>query len=682
MPAAFEPIRDFKGNVIGSLDVGMAKDRLWVVQRENQKVIAVITVLGLSFSLLASLISTYEITRPLKSLKAKMSAFAGGDMSVRADCDESGETSDELAILGRAFNVMMDEVSGKEAEKKRHLGAIEEKNSELARLNEQLMVKNEEIEIAYEETQSQTEELHAINEELKLLNDDLDRKNAELKMANRKIVEEEAELKEAKDKLRFIYDSIRDFILLVGYDHAVLEANRHFAEALNAKEDAVIGRDLFELLSIKGPEAGSPIRKAIEAMMPVEEELTNGAGRTFMLRAYPFIDANASPGRSVVYIRDITEQRMMAHKMMQTDKLSSLGELVSGVAHELNNPLTGIMCFSELMMEDDLPAGVTAKLKRINDASHRCKKIIDNLLTFARWKVLEKGYEDVNKIIMECAELRGYQLKLDNISMELDLDPALPCTMLDEGQIHQVFVNLINNASDAIKSKGGGRIRIASGHRDGRIVVTFADSGTGMSEEVANRIFDPFFTTKSVGKGTGLGLSISYGIINEHGGSISVSSSPGVGTTFVVELPVLDKAAAAAGGSQAAVSMKIAGMGNGKRALVLDDEQIVLDLLHDALGGAGFFVDRTSCGREALSMLESGDYDLIISDMKMPGVDGKDFYRGVKAVRPELLKKIIFISGDSLNKETQAFLHKLGNHSLKKPFTVEQLHSVVSKVVS
>ena len=661
----------------------MAKERLWVVQRENQKVIAVITVLGLSFSLLASLISTYEITRPLKSLKAKMSAFAGGDMSVRADCDESGETSDELAILGRAFNVMMDEVSGKEAEKKRHLGAIEEKNSELARLNGQLMAKNEEIEIAYEETQSQTEELHAINEELKLLNDDLDRKNAELKMANRKIVEEEAELKEAKDKLRFIYDSIRDFILLVGYDHAVLEANRHFTEALNAQEDAVIGRDLFELLSIKGPEAGSPIRKAIDAMMHVEEELSNGAGRIFMLRAYPFIDANASPGRSVVYIRDITEQRMMAHKMMQTDKLSSIGELVSGVAHELNNPLTGIMCFSELMMEDGLPAGVTAKLKRINDASHRCKKIIDNLLTFVRWKMPEKGYEDVNKIIRECAELRGYQLKLDNISMELELDPALPCTMLDEGQIHQVFVNLINNASDAIKSKGGGgRIRIASGHRDGRIVVTFADSGAGMSEEVANRIFDPFFTTKSVGKGTGLGLSISYGIINEHGGSISVSSSPGVGTTFVVELPVLDKAAATAGGAQSAVSMKIAGMGNGKRALVLDDEQIVLDLLHDALGGAGFFVDRTSCGREALSMLESGDYDLIISDMKMPGVDGKDFYRGVKAVRPELLQKIIFISGDSLNKETQAFLRKLGNFSLKKPFTVEQLHSVVSKVVS
>lgn len=683
--SAFEPIRDFKGTVIGSLGVGMAKDSLWVMQKENQKVIAAITVLGLSFSLLAALLSTYEITRPLKSLKSKMAAFAGGDMSVRAYGDEGGETSDELTILARTFNTMMGEVSSKDAEKMRHFDAIEHKNNELAKLNEELVVKNEEIEIAYEETQSQTEELHAINEELKLLNDDLDRKNAELKKANSKIIEEEAELKGAKDKLRFIYDSIRDFILLVDYDHAILEANRHFTEALNTQESAVIGRDVFEALSIKSPEAGSPIRKAIDAMMPVEAEFSNGAGRIFMLHAYPFLDAKASPRRSVVYIKDITEQRMMAHKLMQTDKLSSLGELVSGVAHELNNPLTGIMCFSELMMEEEMPAGVVAKLKRINDASHRCKKIIDNLLTFARWKMPEKTYEDINNIIKECAELRGYQLKLDNISVELNLDHGLPSTMLDESQIHQVFVNLINNASDAIKAKdGGGWIRIGSEHRDGKIIVTFADSGAGMSEEVINRIFDPFFTTKGVGKGTGLGLSISYGIINEHGGSIYASSTPGAGTTFVVELPVLKRAEAMAGNNPAGTSAgegETAGMGNGKKALVLDDEPIVLDLLHDALGGSGFHVDKTTSGKEALVMLRNMDYDVIISDIKMPGVDGKDFYRGVKAVKPELLSKIIFISGDSLNTETQAFLHKLGNFSLKKPFTVDQLHAIVSKVI-
>lgn len=685
--SAVEPIRDFRGNVIGSLGASIARDRLWVLQKENQRVITVVTLLGLSFSLFASLLSTYKITRPLEFLKSKMSAFASGDMSVRVACDEQGETSDELTILARTFNAMMDEVSSKEAEKKRHLDAIEERNREFAKLNEALTVKNEEIEIAYEETQSQTEELHAINEELKLLNDDLDRKNAELKKANTRITEEELELKDAKDKLRFIYDSIRDFILLVDYDHAILEANRHFTEALNTQEEAVIGKDIFETLSIKSPKGRSPVRMAIDAMQPVEAELSNGVGRVFMLHAYPFIDAAASPGRAVVYIKDITEQRMLAHKLMQTDKLSSLGELVSGVAHELNNPLTGIMCFSELMMGDDLPVGTEAKLKRINDASHRCKKIIDNLLTFARWKMPEKSYEDINKVIRDSVELRSYQLKVDNIKLEMDLDPLMPSTMLDEGQVHQVFVNLINNASDAIKSKGeGGLIKIRSEHRDRKIVVSFEDSGTGIAEEVVNRIFDPFYTTKSVGKGTGLGLSISYGIINEHGGNIYASSSPGAGTTFVVELPVLDKTVSAAdnaAGDGAAVegAAELAAMASGKRVLVLDDEPIVLDLLHDALGGAGFHVDKTSSGKEALSLLKDTDYDVIISDIKMPGVDGKDFYRGVKAVKPELLRKIVFISGDSLNKETQSFLKKLGNYSLKKPFTVDQLNHIISKVI-
>ncbi len=681
--SAFEPIRDFKGDVIGSLDVGMAKERLWAVQKENQRVIIIITLLGLSFSFLAALLSTHEITRPLKSLKDKIGAFAAGDMGARVECDSTGPTKDELTILARTFNSMMDEVSAREAEKEKYLNTIEEKNREFAKLNEELKIKNEEIEVAYEETQSQTEELHAINEELKLLNEDLDRKNAELKRANRIITQEEEELKQAKDKLRFIYDSIRDFILLVDYDHNILEANRHFTETFKMLESAAIGKNIFEVFGVESPGEGSPVRKSIETMKPVEVEISNRAGGIFMWRSYPFIDAQAEPGRAVVYIKDITEQRMIAHKLMQTDKLSSLGELVSGVAHELNNPLTGIMCFSELLLDENIPNDVKAKLRKINDASHRCKKIIDNLLTFARWKMPEKTYEDINKIIKECAELRGYQLRVDDISVELDLDPGLPGTMLDESQIHQVFVNLINNARDAIKEKGDkGWIRITSERKGDRITVKFEDSGKGIPDEVANRIFDPFFTTKGVGKGTGLGLSISYGIINEHGGSIYATSTPGKGTTFIIDLPVIKKSGEWTEKlvSEAAIVLK--DRARGMKALVLDDEPILLDLLNVALEDSGFHVDRTSSGKDALDMIKRDGYDVIISDIKMPGMDGKTFYGEVKSVRPEYLSKIIFISGDSLNKETQAFLKRSGNYSLKKPFTVDQLNLIISKVIS
>jgi len=621
----FEPIRNSEGAVIGSLSVGISKEHLWEIQEETQWIIALITVLGLAFSLLAAIVSTNEITRPLKSLKDKLGEFARGDLRVRVVVGDNGETRDELKTLGRAFNSMMDGVERREEEKERYLREIEEKNTEFAELNEEMKTANESLEVAYEETQSQTEELHAINEELKLLNEDLDRKNLELQRANRIITEEEEAVRSAKEKLRFIYDSITDFILLVDYDHRILEANRFFTERFRTTESAVAGEKIYQIMSLEAPK-NCPIRRAIQTSMHVETELTTTDGRVFTWHVYPSVNDNESPRRAVLYIKDITEQRMMQNKLMQADKLSSLGELVSGVAHELNNPLTGIMCFSELLLEGRCSDEVKGKLKKINDASHRCKKIIENLLTFARWKRPEKKYENVNKVVRESVDLRAYQLKVDNIEVVFDLDEAVPYTMIDDDQIHQVFLNLINNARDAIKEKGeSGRIRITSRHSGGRIIVKFEDTGKGMPDEIAGRIFDPFFTTKGVGKGTGLGLSISYGIINEHGGAIYASSMPGYGSTFVVELPVLE----ASRHSECVVPRAYARIDaeklreRGLRALILDDEPIVLDLLYEALSYSGFSVDRCDSGEDALCKLRETDYDLILSDIKMPATQAR-----------------------------------------------------------
>ncbi|MBI2400898.1 MAG: methyl-accepting chemotaxis protein, partial [Deltaproteobacteria bacterium] len=219
----FEPIKNHKGNVIGSLDVGLSKERTWAIQKGNQKAVVVVTLLGLTFSILAALISARRITKPLKELKEKLAAFGSGDIEARIDLSKLGGYNgkgDELSLLAGSFNKMMDDVSLREAEKGRYLKEIEQKGQALAGLNENLRVANEELEIAYEETQSQTEELHAINEELKLLNEDLDRKNLELQKANRTITREEEELKQARNKLRLIYDSIRDYVLQVSYDYS------------------------------------------------------------------------------------------------------------------------------------------------------------------------------------------------------------------------------------------------------------------------------------------------------------------------------------------------------------------------------------------------------------------------------------------------------------------------------
>lgn len=678
--SAFEPIKDYKGDVIGSLDVGISKERLWAIQKENQKVIAAITALGLGFSLIAAFISAFRITRPVKHLKEKIVAFASGDLSARVDVSDCAGSKDEIKALSLSFNSMMGEVGRREEEKGRYLREIERKNSEFSALNEELKKTNEELEVAYEETQSQTEELHAINEELKLLNEDLDRKNAELKRANQMISREEEEVKRAKDKLRLIYDSIRDYIILVDYDYDILEVNRHFTETFKVPEALAIGKNIYSMFGIDPPR-DCPIKRSIEAMVPVEVEVTSPAGKVLRWHSYPLIDEHEGPRMAVIYVKDITEYRQLMQKLIQSDKLSSLGELVSGVAHELNNPLTGIMCFSELLIDEQLSENIKSKIKKINDASHRCKRIIDNLLTFARWKRPEKTFEDVNNIIRQSVELRGYQLKVDNIDIELDLEEGLPGTMLDENQIQQVFLNLINNARDAIMEKGGGgRLRITTVAEGNKIVAKFEDSGIGMSREIADRIFDPFFTTKGVGKGTGLGLSISYGIINEHGGSISASSAPGNGTAFTVELPVIAAFKKAANAEVSRI-VRFKSTAKGLKALLLDDEPMVLELLNETLKGSGFETEEASSGAEAIDKLKGKDYDIIISDIKMPGLDGKGFYRQVREIRPEILKKIIFISGDSVNPETQRFLEETGNHALKKPFTIDELNEIISKLI-
>jgi len=686
--SVFNSIKDGKGTVIGSMDVGISKEKVWAIQKENQFVVGAITLVGVVISLAAAYVSTLRITSPLKSLKEKLDAFASGDMSARVDVDPDLETNDETKLLSNAFNFMMQDVRKREEGKTAYLSEIEQKNTEFADLNKELKKTNEDLEVAYEEGQSQTEELHSINEELKLLNEDLDRKNAELKQANLTIRQEEEDLKKAKDKLRLIYDSIQEFILLVGSDRRVLEANRHFLKSFKTTEVFVIGKEMYSFFGAEVPLRDCPVMKSITTSMPVEFELGGHGGKTYTLHSFPMIERYEDPTMAVVYIKDITEQRVLAQQLIQSDKLSSLGELVSGVAHELNNPLTGIMCFSELLLEEDaIGADVKGKLAKINDASHRCKKIIDNLLTFARSKKPEKRYEDVNKIIHGCVELRAYQLKVDNIDVVLALDNALQYTMLDENQIHQVFLNLINNARDAIKEKGAGKgkITVTSGVKDGKIVVRFEDTGKGMTKDVASKIFDPFFTTKGVGHGTGLGLSISDGIIHEHGGNIYAQTNLGDGgAVFVIELPVIEETHPAHSSQlereERAFVLephKIQGL----KALILDDEPIVLELLNDTLTHSGFIVDSSGNGEEALLKLRANDYDVIISDIKMPGMDGKGFYKEVKSIRPEALKKIVFITGDGVNKDTQKFLKDTGNFSLKKPFTLNQLNEVIARLL-
>jgi two-component system NtrC family sensor kinase len=237
----------------------------------------------------------------------------------------------------------------------------------------------------------------------------------------------------------------------------------------------------------------------------------------------------------------VSEQVQLQEQLVQSAKLSAIGQMISGVAHELNNPLTTVMGYAQLLLVGELDETVKADLQRIYDDALRAQRIVQDLLTFARQKKPERSPTDINETLERTLALRAYALEMDSIKLVTEFEEDLPWTMADGYQLQQVFLNIINNSYQAMAQQGkAGTLAVRSECIGGNTIrVTFGDTGPGIPDEVLKRIFDPFFTTKDVGMGTGLGLSVSHGIIQEHGGRIWAESDPGQGAVFVVELPVV-----------------------------------------------------------------------------------------------------------------------------------------------
>jgi PAS domain S-box-containing protein len=387
-------------------------------------------------------------------------------------------------------------------------------------------------------------------------------------------------------------------------------------------------------------------------------------------------------GIAIAKAKMLEEIKSAQEKLVQSEKLASLGQMISSIAHEINNPLTPVVGYSQrLLAKPGLDDNDRKSLEIINVSAQRVAKIIEKLLSFSRNYRPQRTYEDINALVRECLDFRDYQLKLGNIETVADLDEGIPKTMVDSAQIRQVFTNIMLNAEQAMS--GGdirGRLRAVTRLRNGSVIeITFEDNGPGMSKDVIGKIFDPFFTTKEPGKGTGLGLAVAYGIINEHGGEIRVESSPGQGAVFVVSLPVLGEAEAPAVRSEERVESSAVGTYN-KRMLIVEDEELVVDLIKGVLENDDIAIDIARDGEEALAKTVSREYDLIVCDIKMPGMGGIAYYNRVRILNPPLAKKIIFITGDP-SSETMDFLKTTGNEYITKPFKVEQFRSRVCELL-
>jgi signal transduction histidine kinase len=253
------------------------------------------------------------------------------------------------------------------------------------------------------------------------------------------------------------------------------------------------------------------------------------------------IIATLSSGENITERKRMEEERKeLEQRVRQLSRLAAVGEMVSGIAHELNNPLAGVIGFAQLLLQTDVPENIRNEIKIIADGAQGAADIVKRLLTFAHPQRLERGYIDINDVIETTLALRAYEMKTSNIKVTTQLDPDLPCTLADENKLQQVFLNIIMNAEAEMKSaRGEGNLLIETETIDNAIRISFKDDGPGIAKQNLEKIFDPFFTTREIGRGTGLGLSICHGIIAEHDGQIYAKSRLGRGATFIVELPIV-----------------------------------------------------------------------------------------------------------------------------------------------
>jgi signal transduction histidine kinase len=372
-----------------------------------------------------------------------------------------------------------------------------------------------------------------------------------------------------------------------------------------------------------------------------------------------------------------TTARMLA----DADRLAALGRLVSGVAHEINNPLTAVIGHADMLESENLSDEGRESLAQIGIGAERVRAIVRNLLAFARQQYSGFSEIDLNRLVRQTLALERKELLHADIEVTLDLSPDLPASWGDAGQIAQVILNLILNARHALSEQNGPRnLTIRSSRRfvdddTTQLLLTVADNGPGMPLEVQSRIFDPFFTTRR--EGTGLGLSVCYGIVKEHGGTISVESVVGQGTAMHIAVPVVSTASAAI---TEPAQVQVRSVPQGLQLLIVDDDEVVIKVLRRALTPGNTLVTASN-GELALALLDGQHFDLILCDLKMPTMSGPLFYKTLRNLQPDATARLLFMSGDSNSAETLAFLRSSGRPLLLKPFTLSELYQSIGGIV-
>ena len=486
----------------------------------------------------------------------------------------------------------------------------------------------------------------------------------------------------AERNLRLLMNAVPDSIVVVDREGRILESNAP-TRVMGALSGPPENRSIFEFLAA---DAAAVVREKLAATFRGEiqrfeipfsrDDGTHGVAAAL----YAPIREGSGITRVLILARDITEQKRNESQFQQAEKLAAMGQLVSGVAHEINNPAAIISGFAQTLLLDDLKPEHREMLQMMYDEATRIGRITSNLLAFARAGSKQRALVDMNDIARRTFALRSYHLSTLNIAVSLDLDPDEPKIWADASELQQMILNLLINAEQALVTVDGPRtidVRTRADETEARLEI--ADSGPGIPAEIRSKIFDPFFTTKPEGVGTGLGLSICYGIAREHGGRLWVESEPGHGARFGVTLPRDPREESQA---KPPAPPLVAPPAGELTVLVVDDETALRNALLRFLERRGIRGEGVSDGAEALRVLQQRRFDVIISDVRMPGMSGREFLERLQRDRPDLVVRVVFSTGDTFAPDTAALLKESGVPTVTKPFDFAMLVSVIREVAT
>ncbi len=468
-------------------------------------------------------------------------------------------------------------------------------------------------------------------------------------------------------------EAVPTALCTVAADGSVRNANRALADLIGQPLGAVVEQQWTEAF----PQTWLPtLQPMLTADYRGGPRTVAEGSRRLNVRVVAVDEAPNSD--RVFVIEDYTEQHRLQEQLVQSEKMSAMGQLIAGVAHDLNNPLASVVGFADYLMENAaLDEQHREPLRVIQQEAERAANIVKHLLTFARKNEGPWRPTAVPNLLKATNELMRNDLASRNIELIVEVEPRLPKLDIEPTRIQQVIVNLITNAAQAIQDTAkAGRILIRARQWTDGIAIDVSDNGPGIPQTERDKIFDPFYTTKPEGTGTGLGLSISQGIVKDHGGQILLVGSGEHGTMFRVELP-------GTGAEQTpAPAPAVEDVSAGLRILVVDDEPHILHYMHAALEGWGHSVEVASDGGRALARIADNEFDVIITDLRMPDMSGREFYDALRRDRPELVERIVFSTGDTVRGDTLEFLKSQGRPCLEKPFSLVELRQVLGQLTA